>query len=198
MSQKINEALAKLDPSNDAHWTTDGLPRLDVLKAFADDASITRDAVTLAKPAFTRATASAPAATAAAVPYVAPSYTPPAVQHLPVVAETAPLTLQDKLAGAQRALTACRQELDKAQVNYARQSAEVDRLILEVQKATPASAPQDTISGFLAQQVKLLQERGERMAALKGVDLASILPKTLPIDKVRPRKGSFGSNFSGS
>lgn len=35
----IIETLAKLDPENDEHWTTDGLPRLDVLKAMGLDIS---------------------------------------------------------------------------------------------------------------------------------------------------------------
>lgn len=32
MSDKIKAALAALDPAKDEHWTSDGLPRLDVLK----------------------------------------------------------------------------------------------------------------------------------------------------------------------
>lgn len=54
---KIAAALAQLDPSNDQHWTSDGLPRLDTVKFFAGDQSLTRDAVTSEAPGFTRSTA---------------------------------------------------------------------------------------------------------------------------------------------
>ncbi len=50
MSQEtIHAALQALDPKNDDHWTADGLPRLDVVKAG------TRAAVTAAAPNFSRA-----------------------------------------------------------------------------------------------------------------------------------------------
>lgn len=44
----ILEALKGLDPKNDDHWTADGLPRLDVVKAG-------RSAITKAAPNFSRA-----------------------------------------------------------------------------------------------------------------------------------------------
>lgn len=50
MSEKIQEALSKLDVANDNHWTADGLPRLDTVKMFANDPAITRDALTAAFP----------------------------------------------------------------------------------------------------------------------------------------------------
>lgn len=50
---KIKEALTKLDPSDDSHWTTEGLPRLDVVEGLAGG-SISRKAITNAAPEFTR------------------------------------------------------------------------------------------------------------------------------------------------
>ena len=51
----INEALATLDPSNDAHWTGDGMPRMDVLQKLTDAPDLSRTQVTNAAPDFSRA-----------------------------------------------------------------------------------------------------------------------------------------------
>jgi hypothetical protein len=53
----IKAALAKLDVANDNHWTQDGAPRLDTVKMFAGDQSVTREMVAAAAPGFTRTTA---------------------------------------------------------------------------------------------------------------------------------------------
>lgn len=55
MTAKIVAALAQLDPKNDNHWTDEGNPRMDTVKLFAGDSTITRDAVTAAAPGFSRA-----------------------------------------------------------------------------------------------------------------------------------------------
>ena len=57
MTNKIVEALLKLDVKNDNHWTADGLPRLDTVKMLASDQTLTRDSVTAAAPGFSRTTA---------------------------------------------------------------------------------------------------------------------------------------------
>lgn len=57
MTNKIVEALLKLDVKNDNHWTADGLPRLDTVKMLASDQALTRDSVAAAAPGFSRATA---------------------------------------------------------------------------------------------------------------------------------------------
>nr|DAR80767.1 MAG TPA: hypothetical protein [Caudoviricetes sp.] len=53
----IIEALKKLDPADDNHWTAEGLSRLDTVRMIAEDPAITRDAIEAAAPAFTRANA---------------------------------------------------------------------------------------------------------------------------------------------
>lgn len=52
----IKAALAKLDPANDEHWTTDGLPRLDAIEALVGSAVARKD-ITNAAPEFTRGVA---------------------------------------------------------------------------------------------------------------------------------------------
>lgn len=51
--QKIREALLQLDPANDGHWTTDGLPRIDVVEKLCD-LHLKRGLITAAAPEFTR------------------------------------------------------------------------------------------------------------------------------------------------
>jgi hypothetical protein len=55
MSQKIIDALKKLDPANEDHWTTEGLPRLEVLKDILGEV-VSRVDVTNAARGFSRAT----------------------------------------------------------------------------------------------------------------------------------------------
>ena len=53
MNDKIKEALAKLDIDNDDHWTTEGLPRLDVMKDLVGVA-VSRADITAAAKGFSR------------------------------------------------------------------------------------------------------------------------------------------------
>lgn len=52
--EEIQYALQLLDPTNDAHWTTDDQPRLDVVKEELGGRAVSRDEVTLAAPGFSR------------------------------------------------------------------------------------------------------------------------------------------------
>lgn len=55
----IQETLARLEPGNDAHWTADGMPRLDIIQGLMGDGSLSRKMVIDAAPDFTRASAQA-------------------------------------------------------------------------------------------------------------------------------------------
>lgn len=50
----IIEALLKLDPATDEHWTSDGQPKVDVVQTLASDGTITRKNIIDAAPDFTR------------------------------------------------------------------------------------------------------------------------------------------------
>lgn len=41
----LSDALLSLDPSNDNHWTQDGLPRLETLRMLVSNSSLSRDDV---------------------------------------------------------------------------------------------------------------------------------------------------------
>ena len=55
MSQRIIDALLKLDVNNDDHWTDEGLPRLDAMKDLLGE-TVSRVDVTNAAKGFTRKT----------------------------------------------------------------------------------------------------------------------------------------------
>lgn len=88
-SEQILAALQKLDVNNDAHWTQDGMPRLETVRLFAGNQALTRDDITKAVPDFTRLSAynaqqaaqAAPAPVAAATPE-----TQPGAQDTPLAA----------------------------------------------------------------------------------------------------------------
>lgn len=58
---KILAALAQLDPTNDSHWNTDGLPNTGTVQRIANDQTIKRGGLQNARPGFDRDTALAEA-----------------------------------------------------------------------------------------------------------------------------------------
>lgn len=94
----IKQALTTLDPTNDEHWTIDGLPRLDALSA-AVGSTVTRKAVNDEAPAFSRTNPSlappvpaeaAPPAPAPAAPVAPPVASAPPAPPAPPPAPAAP------------------------------------------------------------------------------------------------------------
>lgn len=57
METKIKDALAKLDPKNDNHWTAEGAPRIETLRMLTGTPSLTRDDVTKVDQSFSRTSA---------------------------------------------------------------------------------------------------------------------------------------------
>lgn len=53
-ADKLKQAIYSLDPTVDANWTADGLPRMDVIEKLLNDKAITRQMVTDADPEFCR------------------------------------------------------------------------------------------------------------------------------------------------
>ena len=54
MSEKVKEILDKLDPANDNHWTTDGQPKLEIIRLLSGDAKVSREQVVAIAPTLTR------------------------------------------------------------------------------------------------------------------------------------------------
>ncbi len=65
MTDKIQDALRKLDTTKDTHWTQDGLPAINIVKVLAGVSNVTRAEIEAAAPGFTR---NAPVVTQTPVP----------------------------------------------------------------------------------------------------------------------------------
>lgn len=59
-NKAILAALEQLDPANDEHWTSDGLPRVDVVANLSGHKQVQRSEITSTAPKFTRESATAP------------------------------------------------------------------------------------------------------------------------------------------
>lgn len=142
MSEKIIEALKKLDTAADDNWTADGLPKLDKLGI----EGLTRKEVTQAAPHFKRGT---------------PVFDTPAqakVQDEVKAAEAAKPTLaerhqaaKDRLAEATKVAAVAKKEYDKALVA-------LDDIECEVAAVEGKRGDQQTIMDYLASQ-KIVRER---------------------------------------
>jgi hypothetical protein len=220
----IVKALRALDTANDNHWTADGQPRLDTVKMLAADQSITRDAVTLALPGFTRSKAKdfagepgvvqvappPPPAEPTAAPAPAEAAAPVAVPLAPVspavaAPQQAALTLADTIADLEddlldaKATTAeLRAARDKASQLFEAARKEEDRLVTELEKLTAKDSNPNAIQAYLETQRLLLQDRGNRrrMVAEAGVNLRE-LSKAIsasPIDQAMARRTGRGGS----
>lgn len=204
---KVLEALGKMDPMNDNHWTSDGMPRIDTVKFLAGDPTLTREMVTAEAPNFTRQGLLAMQATAGATPPVVTEQATPAVAAAaaPVVTEqaAAPVTIAQPvervvdydaaIEAAQRmlqdAITARNEANDKvAEVQNA-----LDDLINAKHAAGESESTMDVIQGYLRSQAGVLQERARRAQVLKesGVtleDIKNLIPQASPLDQALARK----------
>lgn len=192
----IKAALAKLDVSNDNHWTQDGAPRLDTVKMFAGDQSLTRDAVTAAAPGFSRASAlqalQAAAAPAAGASTPEGTSAPPASAQQPPTAEKQPPVApvqtppdlqqeQDEGEGQGDPAELLREEIAHARANLeqgyqyrAKVDAELKKaqdhlagLEAQLEKLQPKETNAQAIQKYLATQRQLLAQRSEKAIAWK-------------------------------
>lgn len=194
---QIAAALAKLDISNDNHWTADGLARLETVRMLAGDQSLTREAVTAAVPGHSRASAYA---AAQAAPSATPDPAANAAQGTPAAATTpetgdmaaddtdtglppvlAPegkaaepafdFAQTDELHAAQEQLDILRKAKIEADAAYNAQVAVVDALIVTLEKSRQAqqSTPA-AIQQYLASRRENLQARGEHLTRVRSFE----------------------------
>jgi hypothetical protein len=192
---QIKGALGKLDVTNDNHWTADGLPRLDTVKLLAGDQSITREALAMAAPGFTRASAYAAQSAPAATPEPEPIAAPVAAAAAPATetGDNAPddaalpsnvldnegkageplyvFTEHTELEDAQNKLNELRKTKAEADAAFAAQSAVVDALIVKLEKSGEAKASTPlAIQQYLASRREELQKRGDQIARVKAFE----------------------------
>lgn len=216
MLDKIITALKKLDPTKDEHWTSDGLPRIDVVKELAGDPSITRDNIVAAAPLYNRSTGfpalgvvtppvgTAPSAGTAPpappAPVVAPPPAPGPKKGDPEALHNAELAVADAQADIE--------EMDKwlaeANKERTRRMRVRDAAQVALDALQPIQTNGDAIQAYLAQQKRNLEARGQQIAKAAafqkehGFKLADLLPKRSPLDSAMARKNNRGTARPGS
>lgn len=212
MTDSIREALEKLDPTNDTHWTSDGLPRMDIVEELSGDKGLTRAKVTEAQPGFSRAAAIAgvqhgdsgvtPEGTqGGATPWTPAAPQPPITSEEPPSDEGEPSNLRvayDEAADARQAAEAAYLAAKKA---FEKAEREHDKALTVLQESEPAETSGDAIQGYLAQQRNILSHRATRMKALKesGINLADLTRGLrAPIDTAMRRNTARGTKRPGS
>lgn len=176
---KIKDVLAKLDPANDAHWTNDGLPRLDVIsKALGRD--VTREQLNESSPGFSRAAAAeaGAAALAKAQDGVAPSTPPVPDDELPpappkFVAEADTVVSIDELRAELSELISARSNLD-VEINR------VQNLLAEEQGKADDSGFADTIAMYKASQAAEREKRAALNVQLRESGVHNLIKAAQP------------------
>lgn len=136
MTEKIREALAALDQTDDSQWTQGGSPKLSVLKAALKDDTLTREAVIEAAPQFTRTTPILPDPTPPDDPESDPAsdkedeVIEPIEEDPEVVAEREALAAEK--AASDKVIQAI-QKAEAARLEAERMQGELDKLILDAQ-----------------------------------------------------------------
>jgi archaellum component FlaC len=211
----VKEAVEKLDPSNDAHWTQDGLPLVDAVRILAGNPGVTRDDINKALPGFVRPQAATPSAgapppppvqgatsdTPISAPAAAQAEQPPedpgALVQAPMVADVGDLeAMQNSLADmrvdfddATKALAEAKQRVHDLQNNM---SVLEDKIL----KATKASG-ENPVMSYLERQKQELAERARKQNMIResGIDLKALGEgMKAPIDAAFQRRTARGGN----
>lgn len=170
----IKEALSHLDPTDEAQWTSDGLPLVEVVRGLTSNQELTRKDITDADPGFCRDKAKVK-------------------EEEPVKPKTRDETLreeQKQLTEEIAAITEQRNLLEATLVVKQRRLA-VIRSHFERQQ----SGAKDTQSrlDYINRQFELRMERARRsQQVLKGLDPDAVNAKA-PIDQAMARKNTRGT-----
>ena len=138
----IRLALSELDSANDDHWTTQGLPRVEVVSK-AVGAEVSRQDITDAAPKF--------------------------VRHGSMQEEATEATLAERIAEAEEAEEAARAEMERAKRRFLKAQGAADALREERDKTrNPKVESALAIRAALAQSARERAERAERRAQLRA------------------------------
>ncbi len=168
------EALLHLDPKDDAQWTSDGLPLVDVVRGLTGNQELTRKEITEADPSFCREKASTPE-----VPPAKPKTRDEALlaEMTQLEAELNELTRQQsqiegQIVDKQRRWSVIRAHFDRQQSGSKDMQARID---------------------YIKRQAELRAERAQKSKELlKGLD-PKLLSGQAPLDAAMARKNTRGT-----
>lgn len=194
--QELIDGLATLDPTNDAHWTEDGQPTLEVLQDAVFDDTVTREDIAEHANGFSREIAAEAIAEADAEQEAAKQ----ALLTAPDVEGMAPLGAEDPIGsepseGSQEdyeaAVLKAKQALEdhdlairKAKIKRDELVATVDRAIKARDALYPPRKQAEVIQDWLASEARKRQERSEMMMMVRA-------PKS-PLDASMERRTGYG------
>lgn len=219
--EQILAALQKLDVNNDGHWTQDSAPRLETVRLFAGNQTLTRDDITKAAPDFTRLTAYNAQQTV--VQETQPgaqkvTAVPPPTDPAPPAATTEPqaprellelpsrfpdfkdLSKQERLEFVEDELEDIERCLVGAKKEKAKLQQQRDDLIIQIEKEAPVNSNTHDIQAYLKSQNEQLARRAQQIANVKKVEselgarLSDLVPKRAPIDAAMARRTGYGRN----
>lgn len=186
----IAEVLAKMDPKNDAHWTNDGLPRLDILsKAVGRD--VTRDELNLSHPSFNRVSATENGSAKAVE--LSKDGTAPSAQSTDEMPPAPPEHVESVQGDidTREDIERARAELSDAIAKRAKLDAEISRLqniVAAIQHKAEDHGFSDTISAYKAAQNEARRSQAALIAemresgALATMELAQKAIMRPPVD----------------
>jgi hypothetical protein len=173
VNDKIKEALAKLDIDNDDHWTTEGLPRLDVMKDLLGVAASRAD-ITAAQKGFSRKTPNLedekPELTGSGEPAVeeATPEASPGVETTEEVEETEATkdVDEDSDEAIESEVAAARKNLDKANARYKAAVRAMDVVIMRRSKEANLQTQASLVKAFQESQRKQREKSVARQRAM--------------------------------
>lgn len=188
----IAEILSMLDPDNDEQWTSDGLPKVAVVRVIAGDDDIQRADIVEAAPEFNRDVA-----------LTTQSPDEPEVDDEgrdDVEPEVDNRSLEEKLADELTAL-----QLEMADITKAQATLDEERKVLakkigyvggQLDKERSRAPVQSGIQQYLESQNKMREDKAARIKAFEESGVAEFV-KTLGVSKLdaamRQRKPARGS-----
>lgn len=208
----LKAALAQLDPQNDAHWTNDGAPRIDVVAKLAGMPGLKRGDLTAAAPHFGRDHPILDNIVAA--PQGQPEDERPdeGSGEAPSPTEDPSLGLQDEegdevddlfqpdidevevnLRKARREVEKATAAMEAAKRELAAANAAQDKAILARERVQSPNANQEAIGAYLKRQNEVRAQRAKARATLvaRGFD-ETIMSGRAPLDNAMARKATRG------
>lgn len=180
MNDKIKEALAKLDIDNDDHWTTEGLPRLDVMKDLVGVA-VSRADITAAAKGFSRKTPNLenekPELTGSGEQADEEASTVAETQDGETTEETETEEVTEVEEGSDEAVeaevAAARKNLDEANARYKAAVEAMDVVIMRRSKEANRETQASTVKAFQESQRKQREKAVARQRAMAEAMAAS-------------------------
>jgi hypothetical protein len=189
VKEKIIEALGKLDPANDEHWTSAGLPKVEAVAGLAELPDLTRKDITEAAPDVVR--------DRSGIPILSPleAFTEPEAKPDVAVETDRSVILEQKRLELMNEMSKVQSERIKLQNIERELNRKIDAIINEKERLKPAHAEYAPIAEYLEQEQKRREERGKHITEMVQAGIITEAEAGLfasPIDLAMARKRGYG------